>query len=355
MSSRNEYVDKAVQAAIDRIDRFLGGEPLNKVPSKEVRAVADAQLGMPPSTRLATLFFAFYALEDLDWDCDTLPTGLRGKWGDKRLANELSVRQLTLHNAITAFGENLGWKGNVTAVRLSNHQRFSELSAAMKNFDVGQKSSMADYMAARFAESQAIIAPLPPVGAGVLTFARARLLLYRLISEPSEGNIQQFLVAGILKVHRARFGIDVRTHHVHASDKFDATAGDIEELRDGELIRAYEVTVRPDWKNRLSDFRAKMDGSGLTKYTIIASDVSSDEDLAAPAQMLKFLEPYGRDIAVIDIYDFMNVFAAELSSKELREAVNASYQLLVEPKLCGRPDILTKYRVIVSEWLDAAA
>jgi hypothetical protein len=142
---------------------------------------------------------------------------------------------------------------------------------------------------------------------------------------------------------------------VHASDKFDATAGDIEELRDGELIRAYEVTVRPDWKNRLSDFRAKMDGSGLTKYTIIASDVSSDEDLAAPAQMLKFLEPYGRDIAVIDIYDFMNVFAAELSSKELREAVNASYQLLVEPKLCGRPDILTKYRVIVSEWLDAAA
>jgi hypothetical protein len=283
-----------------------------------------------------------------------VPTGIRGQFGDKRLADELGLRRITLHNAITAFGENLGWKGNVTAARLQGDVRFDEFSRTLASINPDDRALAADYMASKFADSRKVVAPLPPVGGDVYTFARARQLFYELISIPSEGNVQQFLIAALLYVHRARYGYEIRTHHVHASDKFDATAGDIEEFRDGSLLRAYEVTVRPDWKNRVTDFRAKMDSAGLKKYTIIASNVSADEELAEPAAMVRFLQPYGRDIAVVDIHELADVFAMELSADELRAAVNQAYDYLITPKLCGRADFIESYKDCVDNWLDRA-
>ena len=70
--------------------------------------------------------------------------------------------------------------------------------------------------------------------------------------------------------------------------------------------------------------------------------------------MLRFLKPYGRDIAVVDIKDFITVFSAELNALELREVVNKAFMFIANPKLCGRPDILDKYRQGVEEWLDDA-
>lgn len=354
--SRNKFVEIAVDGALSRIDAFIGGEVLASLPSGETRTVLDAQLMHGSnSVRLASLFFVFYALADKSWDCNSIPTGLRGKWGDKRLASELGLRDITLHNAVTAFGENMGWKGNVEAFRLSTDKRFAPFVAELKKLDESGRLAAANYMAARFAESRRVIPPLPPVGDDVLTYARARELFYTLVGTPSEGNIQQFLVASLLSSHRSRYGYVIKTHHVHASDKFDTTAGDIEEFRDLELVRAYEVTVRPDWKNRVGDFRAKMDEFGLKKYTIIASDVNSDHDLSEPAAMLRFLEPYGRDLAVIDIYDFVNVFASELSARELRLSINSTYEYLKEPKLCGRSDIIEDFLRVVGNWLNNSA
>jgi hypothetical protein len=110
--------------------------------------------------------------------------------------------------------------------------------------------------------------------------------------------------------------------------------------------------VRPDWKNRITDFRAKMDQFGLKKYTIIASNVSSDDQLAEPANLVRFLHPYGRDIAVVDLNDFIDVFTMELSADELRRAVNQAHDYLVAPTLCGRLDIIESYSKCVSSWLD---
>ena len=355
MADRNTAVEQTVERILSRIDAFIEGEKLSKLPSAKARAAADAQLAHTSnSVRLASLFLAFYSAVDSTWDCNSIPTGIRGQYGDKRLANALSLRNITLHNAITAFGENLGWKGNVTAARLQGDNRFNGFARTLAGIAPADRALAADYMAARFAESRQVLAPLPPVGDDVLTYARARLLFYELIAIPSEGNIQQFLVAALLQVHRARYGYEIRTHHVHASDKFDTTAGDIEEFRDGDLLRAYEVTVRPDWKNRVSDFRKKMDQAGLRKYTIIASGVMTDHDLAEPASMIKFLQPYGRDFAVVDIHELADVFAMELSADELRAAVNQAYSYLTAPKLCGRADIITKFAACVSSWLDQA-
>lgn len=353
---RNILVEKAVDRTLSRIDAFIEGEKLTKLPSPSARAALDTQLAYGSnSVRLASLFLMFYATVDADWDANSIPRGIRGQWGDKRLANELSLRSITLHNAITAFGENLGWKGNVTAARLRGDMRFDAFSQGIDAMSADERLLAADYMAARFAETRQVLAPLPPVGDDVLTYVRARQLFCDLVAIPSEGNIQQFLVAAILQVHRARYGYEIKTHHVHASDKFDATAGDIEEFKDSELVRAYEVTVRPDWKNRLSDFRAKMDHFGLKKYAILASNVNDDNALSEPAEMIRFLEPYGRDIAVVDLSDFFNVFAMELSAGELRRSVNQAYSYLATPSLCGRADIIERFSQCVSSWLDTAS
>ena len=95
-----------------------------------------------------------------------------------------------------------------------------------------------------------------------------------------------------------------------------------------------------------------MDAANLRKYTIIASNVNSDDDLAEPANLIRFLSPYGRDIAVVDIHDFINVFAMELSADELRRAVTQTYGYLTTPTLCGRADIIEKFSNAVEGWLD---
>lgn len=352
---RNLLVERAVDVALERIDAFIEGEKLAALPDAAARIAMDGQLGHGSnSVRLASLFFVFYATVDTAWDCNSIPTGIRGTYGDKRLATRLGLRSITLHNAVTAFGEDFGWKGNVTNSRLQNDVRFDVFARALAGLNAEQRTLCADYMAARFAESRKVIAPLPPVSDDVLTYARARKLFHSLIAIPSEGNVQQFLIAALLFVHRQRYGYDIRTHHVHASDRFDATAGDIEELLNGDLVRAYEVTVRSDWKDRVGNFRKKMDGANLRKYTIIASYVNSDDDLAEPADVIRFLAPHGRDIAVVDIYEFVNVFAMELNADELRRVVAQTYSYLTTPSLCGRSDIVDKFNAAVEGWLDEA-
>lgn len=355
MSKRNLDVEVAVDDAIKWVDHFVSEQALSRVPPERTRSAVDAQLSHKSSSvRLASLFFLFYSLNDRSWDFDTLPSGLRGQWGDKKLANELTKRNISLHNAVTAFGENLGWKGNVNAVRLSNDDRFQDFAKTMRSLSNSERTYAAEYAASRFAETRMLVAPLPPVGPEVLTYVKARLLLTQLIGIPSGGNIQQFVIASLLYVHRKRFGHKIRTHHAHASDKYDSTYGDIEEFRDDQLVSAYEVTVRPDWKNRISDFRDKMDRSGLKKYTIIASNVGDDADLADPADMLDFIQPYGRDLAIVDIEDVINVFASELTAHELRNAINQAHSYLSNPKLCGRPDVIQSFATSVSHWLDSA-
>ena len=254
---RNTHVEETVAVILESVDSFVAGRRV-EIPDAKSRRICDDQLShRAGSVRLASLFLAHYCLRDKLWDCESVPTGIRGKYGDKLLANELNRRNITLHDAITAFGENLGWKGNVGSVRLSRDPRFSAFAAHLQGAGEERRLQIAMYLAYRFAESQRTVRPIPPVGDDVLTFARAKELVGMLSALATEGHVQQFLVAALLTVHRRRFGLEVRTHHPHAADKFDKTAGDIEEVHDGHVIAAYEVTVRSDWKNRDFGFRSK--------------------------------------------------------------------------------------------------
>jgi hypothetical protein len=350
---RNTTVESAVHRAIDRVDYFIAGGQL-RLPNNVHRRACDTLLAAQrASVKLATMFFLFYWLEDRAWDGNILPRGVRGPYGDKWLSEQLSHRHITLHDNITAFAENLGWKGNVEGVRLKNDPRFKSFLGAVKGASEKELARIADYFAERFAASKRETIPLPPVGAEVLTFARAKYLFHELLKTQSEGFIQQFLIAGLLHEYRKRHMVEVRTRHPHAADRSDDAAGDIEEFHDGRLIQAYDVTVRPDWQSRLTNYRSKMDRFGLSRYVIIASGVNEDSNWSQPAKMVLALEPVGRDIAVVDISDVANVLAVELAPLELRAAINKAFEYLSSRKL-GRDDYKELFANVVSDWLDTA-
>ncbi len=352
MAARNLQVEEAVTHALERIDHFFSGGEVVLPAAPHRRACEDLLEGQRASVKVAAMFLMFYWLREEGWDRDSVPVGTRGTYGDKRLSEELTLRHITLHDNITAFAENLGWKGNVRNVRLSRDPRFNDFLASVADAKPQERARIADFFAQRFAESRRESPPLPPVGPDVLTFVRAKALFYALLETPSEGHIQQFLVVGLLHEYRRRHAIEVVTHHPHAADTYDDTAGDIEEFHEGHLLRAYEVTVRPDWQNRISNFQRKMDRCGLTKYVLLAAGINDDDQWAVPARMALSLEAYGRDIAVVDIRDVLNFLAAELTPRELRAAVNRTYEYLSDPKLCGRDDFKALYREAVRGWLD---
>lgn len=351
---RNENVEKAVDLLIQLVDKLANGESLGPPPSKKIKNLFDVHVeSHGGSVRLACAFLVAYSTVDSSWDFKSVPTGVRGKYGDKRLAGELTFRHVTFHKNITAFGENLGWKGAVKQFDLSKDPRFSGFLLILKSLSNGELKSLVNHVAWRLQSSRVLPQALPPLPSSYLSYARSLDLCEKLISVPSEGHIQQFLVAAFIEVHRKRYGHRVITHHPHASDKFDGTKGDIEEFRDYDLVAAYEVTVRDDWKNRLADFGKKVSEGRLPKYVIFASNVRNDPELYPAARLIDFVERLSFDLAVVDLSDFFAVFCAELYREEIAEAFNRAYQMLSDPSLSGRDDFLTKYRNVMDEWLES--
>jgi DNA (cytosine-5)-methyltransferase 1 len=351
---RNEAIERAVEHALKRVDAFIAGAEVTPLMPQYRRAIEDLIGSRSASVVTCTLLLMFYRLEEPSWDLRSVPRGLRGRFGDKGLCENLTKRSITLHNNIIAFGENLGIKGGAGTFDFTRDKRFKNFWGVLEDVSSEDQQSIADYLAYKFAESRKVTEPLPPVPNDLLTFARAKKLFHELLALQTEGHVQQLLVTALLETFRIKQSITVRTHHPHAPDKFDNRAGDIEEFVKDKLYRAYEVTMRDDWQNRISGFVAKMQRFKLDKYIIIASNINNTE-WSQPAHLAFSLEDYGQDIAVIDIRDVINFFTAELSATELRSVVNRTYDLLANPNYSGRHDFLELYRIAVGEWLDSSS
>jgi hypothetical protein len=352
-------VYQAVVKALETIDSFLAGAKLDghALPPPVFREAVTNLLSKKKystSVRVACLYFVFYKVVKPEYTLERIPVASRGKEGDKYLGANLKDRHIVLGDA-TAWGENIGMKGDQGNFVLDTDARFKDFILVVREANQEDIEKTALFMASMFAASQAVPPILPALSDDTLSFVRAKALFKTLVTTESGGFIQQFLIAALLKVLRTKQNIQVKTHNPNAADKYDRTAGDIEEFVEGKLLRAYEVTVRPDWKNRLPDFRAKMDKAGLHKYIIIASNVNNDDELREPAAMALKLNPVQRDLAVVDIMDFLTVMAAELSALELRAAINETYEFLVNPTLGGKQQYTTAYTDAVGAWMDTAA
>lgn len=351
-TGRNEFVAKSAESLISRVDALIAGTRLQSHVPASVQSVFDANIPVGGSVRLACAFFSAYAVQDLIWDYDSIPIGIRGKYGDKRLAAALTERHVTFHQSITAFGENLGWKGNVSQFRLSTDDRFSDFIAQLKALSFKKKSLLLEHVAWVLYDSRKVPSAMPRLPNKYLTYSRACLLCNQLLGLNTQGHVQQLLVAAFLSVHRARSGIVVRTHHPHASDTFGNAVGDIEEFVEERLIMAYEVTVRDDWKNRLPDLQAKSARGHLSKYVLIARGVTSDKQLFPAEALVTFTRTLMFDLAIVDIDEFFRVFCAELTKDELISAFNRAYEFLCDPKLSGKHEYIDAYKKKVSHWIE---
>jgi hypothetical protein len=350
---RNVHVEQSVDLLLDLVDRSISGATLGSPAKATTRALFDDHVDTHGgSVRLACAFLTAYSIVDKNWDYRSVPTGIRGTYGDKKLASSLTFRHVTFHKNITAFGENLGWKGAVRQFDLSQDTRFAVFIKGIASLPAEEKLRLLNHVAWKIATSRVVPQALPPLPGSYLSYARSLCLCESLLAVPSEGHIQQLLVASFLEIHRKRFGHRVQTHHPHASDTFDGTKGDIEEFRDYELVATYEVTVRSDWKNRLLDFGKKIRETNLQKYVIFAAGVRTDSDLCPATSLITFVDQLPFDLAVVDIRDFFSVFCAELQKEEISAAFNRAYDLLSDPRLSGREDILSKYRDATNLWLE---
>lgn len=351
---RNTDVEQAVGRILELLDGFIGGNSLTRPVPKNIQAVFDENCAEKGgSVKLAMTFFSAYAVINRKWDFKKVPVGIRGAYGDKRLGAQLSKRFVTFHNNITAFGENLGWKGNVRNASLTRDPRFATFIKAISGLTSAERQILLEHVAWRLYESRIVPKIMPSLPPKYLSYSRALYLCEKLLATQTEGHIQQFLVAAFLFVHRSRFGFTIKTHHPHASDKSDGTTGDVEEFADERLIAAYEITVRDDWKNRLPDFEKKATRGLLAKYVIIASNVRSDPTLCPAENLVHFTCELTFDLAVVDIRDFFTVFCAELSKNELASAFNKAFEYISSPELCGRPDVINVYETILTDWLEA--
>lgn len=349
---RNANIETATDLLIDKLDHLIQGGTLSGGIDGAVQSVLDLHIsGQGGSVRLACAFFVVYAVIDNNWDFRSVPVGIRGQFGDKKLASALTARHVTYHKSITAFGENLGWKGNVRQFDLSSDPRFSSFLSKLSKLLESERLQLLEHVAWRLFESRVVPIALPALPQNYLTYGRALALCQHLLRLPTEGHIQQFLVAGFLAIHRRRYGGKIITHHPHAADKFDNMVGDIQEYHDDRMVAAYEVTVRDDWKNRLWDFKAKMDRGGLSKYVILAANVHDDVSLYPADRLMDFTANISFDLAVVDLKDFFAVFCAEMTHEEIGQAINRAYEFLAEPVLSGREDFMNIFRVVTQAWI----
>lgn len=345
-------VSRATRKALERVDALLHGATLKPPAAQYKRACDELVQRRSASDLTAVLFFVFYWLEEPAWDVNSIPRGWRDRaYGDRFLCEGLTRRHITLHGRTRRYGDHVESGVDQPTYRLMMDEHYGPFLRAVISADIGQRQKIAEYLAQRFAESGRVPSALPPVHADVLTSVRAEDLIYRLMDTPSGGTIPHFLIAALLFVYRRRRGARIVPHQVHAAASSDQVAGDIEEYADGNLRRAYAITVGPEWRTSVSVCRDRMDKFHLWRYFIFAIGVNEDAESSVPAKLALNLEPYERAIAVVDLLDVMNFLIAELTPDEFREAVNRCYEYLNDLNLCGDSAYIGTYRRVVHDWL----
>ena len=338
----------AVTRALAQIDagRAEASKSLSTAARKVLNAVLDSKRNA--SDKAALLYLLAYKLEVPDWNLRRVPPGWRP--ADKVLAAGLTERGLTLHSNITSFAENMGIKGNASEYDFFKQR--PRLGPALEHFDrhANEVPAAFAYVAQRFKESYHAPVQISSPGPDELVYTAALDIANRLIAANSGGHLPQFLVAGILKAFHRQFNtaFDVRTYHPNASDQSGHAAGDIEVVNAaGEVVAGFEVTVRPDWKNRRPDLVKKMRAFGLRSYNVVCLIAAEDPDLGDPARLHRYVKELGQDIAVADIRAFVAIMLQSLDREHRKIAFGYVEEYVRDPRLCGIPGIVEEFKSIM--------
>jgi hypothetical protein len=308
---------------------------------EDLKGLIDAVLDRPTpaSDKPALLFLLAYRQLNDSHDLRRIPVGWRP--ADKHLCAALTQLGYTLHSNITAFGENMGAKGNAPEFDLYGRARTGAVLRTLSDrpAEIGVALK---YVAWRFKRSFSPPVEIAPLSPDALTFTRAFRKVHALLLTESGGHFPQFLVAAVLRTFHERWntGHYVLTQHPHASDKSGSAAGDVEIVNtDGTVVEAYEVTVRPDWVNRRPDILKKMARANLSSYHVLClTDV--DPRLSTPESLDVYMSEMGQDISVVDVRAFLATHILGFS-REMRKRVFEHLEKYIrDPKVSGVPEYI---------------
>ena len=208
----------------------------------------------------------------------------------------------------------------------------------------------------------ASLPPLPSLLGDRFTFVAYRQARDRLLSAPSRGALEQYLLAGLLDQElRASSGAQLRaeTKNVGANDASSKAAGDIEVRQHHALRGAIEVTTA-SWEDKLDQLENVVQAH-LSDATIAASNViakTTGEDLAK--KVSPTAERLGLDVAVVDLHGLMDVAASRITRASRAAAFAFVYRCIVmyhrrEPELAERLiRVLTELHLVSDDQIVAA-
>lgn len=302
------------------------------------------------SDKVALLFLLAYKSGVPSWNIGKLPQGWRP--ADKHLAGGLTVRALTLHGNVTSPGENMGSKGNAAGFDLFKRPRLGD---ALSYFQSNPHHVLAGlhYVAARFKASYRPPVTIKAPASGALVYTRALVIAHRLLHAESGGHFPQFLVAALLRALHESLGTGLRvsTQHPNAADEVSKAAGDVELVAtDNKVVDAFEVTVRPDWKNRRQDLLTKMRKAGLSRYNLLCIIDPDDPDIGDVSTRHAYMQELGGyDIAVVDIREFVAVVLQQLPLQGRKAVLTYLEEYIKDPKLSGIPNLIDALKAIIEE------
>jgi hypothetical protein len=329
---------------IEEADPALPPEGLDPPLESLIDLVLDRTI--PASDKPALLFLLAYKVLNPDHDISAIPRGWRP--ADKQLCAALTEGGYTLHSNVTAFGENMGTKGQADRYNFFERPRTGQVLEYIANYR-GQLAPALSYIAWRFKKSHTPPVRIEPLGSDELTFTRAYAKAHKLIFTESGGHFPQFLVAALLRALHEQWGTQLRvvTHHPHASDTSDRTAGDLELFDErGEIVDAFEVTIRPDWKNRRPDLLKKMAAFGLSRYHVICF-FEGDVQLSNPESLDAYMSELGQDISVVDIRAFTASTLMSLTRQNRVRVFELLEGYIRDRQLSGVPEYVAKLKQIV--------
>lgn len=333
---------EAVENLLAKIDA-VSAEDAQPELSSDLKPLLDAILNRPraASDKVVLLFMLGVKAARPNWHLSRLPQGWRPH--DEVLSAGLSSKHLTLHENVTAPGQNIGAKGQQETFDLFGRPRLGDALRFLEEHPE-QVAAALDYAVWRFQRSyRAAVAP-PSLGDITFSFHRCLEICERLLAEVSGGQFAQLLVTALLRAFHEQHGtgLQVTTHHTYASDFYKGSAGDID-VADaaGQILDAFEVTGRPDWKNRMPDFPKKMERHNLSKFTILCPK-SDDPDLNTPEALKAYVSPLGYDVAIVDTESFLETMFALLNHESRVKTFTYFLEYISDPYLCGNPSLIER-------------
>lgn len=245
--------------------------------------------------------------------------------GGRTLARKLGTFLSENHiNAVADAFQNIGKNvKNLIRGNVEEYDAFLEWSSLPER-KTDELEIIFEYACGVIAATARPVLPFPELNIIKLTFGVVGKLLNELLSIPSQGAYQQFVVAALLHAvwDQTKSVGYISTKNLNASDKSSRTAGDVQISIGKQLIDAYEVTAN-SYESKLDGVSSTIKINNLSRLNIVA-----DAPTVKQAEIFEKLSKMQDDVAVIDINAFITAALSMLTRVHRAVALKNLYDYL---------------------------